>query len=245
MSTYIKTGFWETLKTTAPKNWLNLTKLINDIVDSNYKPSRLGSLKINDAAPTAQGLYILSDVGTYTNLGSIVTTAGKLNFASFDGTAWNLISINIPVNNFKTTFNPQDNTKGSTDKAVADFVDLKLSTISTTTSFERNKILPNNYTVLSNMSVKNTGIITPTTGVETFKIEIKKGNYILTVGSKDTTYYIFVIKDSAGNTVGFSNQISDGLQVNNLSELYFMEGDETANNYDKFKHKIPPELLYV
>ena len=34
MATYIKTGFWETLKTTAPKNWLNLTKLINDIVDS-------------------------------------------------------------------------------------------------------------------------------------------------------------------------------------------------------------------
>lgn len=38
----------------------------------------LGSIKITDAAPTVQGLYILSDVGTYTNLGGLVTTAGKI-----------------------------------------------------------------------------------------------------------------------------------------------------------------------
>jgi lysophospholipase L1-like esterase len=55
-----------------------------------------GDLKITDTAPTAQGLYILSDVGTYTNLGGLVTTAGKLNFASFDGTSWSLIAIDIP-----------------------------------------------------------------------------------------------------------------------------------------------------
>ena len=52
-----------------------------------------GSLKITDAAPTAQGLYILSDVGTYTNLGGLVTTAGKLNYAYFDGTTWSLIEV--------------------------------------------------------------------------------------------------------------------------------------------------------
>ena len=97
MSTYIKTGFWETLKTTAPKNWLNLTKLINDIVDSNYKPSILGSLKITDSAPTAQCLYILSDAGTYTNLGGLVATADKLNYAYFDGTTWKLIAVDVPI----------------------------------------------------------------------------------------------------------------------------------------------------
>ena len=58
----------------------------------------LGSLSKTDTAPTVQGLYILSDVGTYTNLGGIVTTAGKLNYASFDGTTWSLVSVDINSN---------------------------------------------------------------------------------------------------------------------------------------------------
>lgn len=56
----------------------------------------LGNLKITDAAPTVQGLYILSDVGTYTNLGGLVTTTGKINYAYFDGTTWSLISVDMP-----------------------------------------------------------------------------------------------------------------------------------------------------
>ena len=55
----------------------------------------LGVLEITDTAPTTQGLYILSDVGTYTNLGGIVTTAGKLNYAYFDGTTWSLVSVDV------------------------------------------------------------------------------------------------------------------------------------------------------
>ena len=74
-------------------------------VETDYKLQELqklavsrlkGTLKISDAAPTAQGLYILSDVGTYTNLGSLVTTAGKLNYAYFDGTTWKLIAVDMP-----------------------------------------------------------------------------------------------------------------------------------------------------
>ena len=41
MPTFIKTGFWETTKVTAPKNWLNLTKLIKDNsggTSGNYIP---------------------------------------------------------------------------------------------------------------------------------------------------------------------------------------------------------------
>ena len=53
----------------------------------------LGVLKITDTAPTIQGLYILSDIGTYTNLGGLVTTTGKVNYAYFDGTTWSLVSI--------------------------------------------------------------------------------------------------------------------------------------------------------
>ena len=59
---------------------------------ADVSPNVIGSLKITDTAPTTQGLYILSDVGTYTNLGGLVTTTGKLNYAYFDGTTWRLHS---------------------------------------------------------------------------------------------------------------------------------------------------------
>ena len=55
-----------------------------------------GELEISDTAPTTQGLYILSDVGTYNNLGGLVATADKLNYAYFDGTTWKLIVVEIP-----------------------------------------------------------------------------------------------------------------------------------------------------
>ena len=63
---------------------------------ADVSPNAIGSLKIADTAPTTQGLYILSDVGTYTNLGGLVTTTGKINYAYFDGTTWKLISVDIP-----------------------------------------------------------------------------------------------------------------------------------------------------
>lgn len=56
----------------------------------------LGNLKLADAAPTVQGLYILSDVGIYANLGGLVTAAEKLNYAYFDGTTWSKVEVEIP-----------------------------------------------------------------------------------------------------------------------------------------------------
>ena len=35
----------------------------------------------------------LCDVGTYTNLGGLVTTTGKLNYAYFDGTTWSKVEV--------------------------------------------------------------------------------------------------------------------------------------------------------
>lgn len=55
----------------------------------------LGSLKITDTAPTTAGLYALEDIGTYTNLGGLVTTAGKINDAYFDGTTWSLRAVDV------------------------------------------------------------------------------------------------------------------------------------------------------
>lgn len=84
---------------------------------SGYK----GDLRKSDPAPTQTGFYGLLETGVYTNLGGINATLGKLNFASFDGTSWSLISVEIPNYSVNTIFNPTDNTKGSTDKAIADF----------------------------------------------------------------------------------------------------------------------------
>ena len=56
---------------------------------SGYK----GDLIKTDVAPTQIGFYGLLETGVYTNLGGINATSGKLNFASFDGTTWSLISI--------------------------------------------------------------------------------------------------------------------------------------------------------
>ena len=81
----------------------------------------LGVIKTTDTAPTTVGLYRLADVGTYTNLGGLVTTAGKINDAYFDGTTWSLVFAQIPNVSVNTILNPSDNTKGSTDKAIYDF----------------------------------------------------------------------------------------------------------------------------
>ena len=72
-------------------------------LESELASGLKGSLKITNAAPTEQGLYILSDVGTYANLGGLVTSTGKLNYAYFDGTTWKLIAADLPqpiVNNY-------------------------------------------------------------------------------------------------------------------------------------------------
>ena len=73
-----------------------------------------GSLNKTDTAPTVVGLYILEETGVYTNLGGIDAQSGKLNFASFDGTTWSLIAVDLPqpiVNNYITenTYNLDPN----------------------------------------------------------------------------------------------------------------------------------------
>ena len=61
---------------------------------SGYK----GDLSKTDATPTSVGFYGLLETGVYTNLGGIDAQSGKLNFASFDGTTWSLIAIEINSN---------------------------------------------------------------------------------------------------------------------------------------------------
>ena len=66
-----------------------LLQQIDKKVVGGYK----GDLRISDPAPTEIGYYMLLDVGTYTNLDGLSTILNRLNFASFNGTTWSLISI--------------------------------------------------------------------------------------------------------------------------------------------------------
>ena len=66
-----------------------LLQQIDKKVVGGYK----GDLKISDSAPTEVGYYMLLEIGTYNNLGGLNPILNRLNFASFDGTTWSLISI--------------------------------------------------------------------------------------------------------------------------------------------------------
>ena len=74
---------------------------------SGYK----GDLNKTDVAPTSVGFYGLLETGVYTNLGGINAPIGKLNFASFDGTTWSLVSTdaNITINEVLNPYNILEN----------------------------------------------------------------------------------------------------------------------------------------
>ena len=62
-------------------------------IDKKIVEGYKGDLRISDPAPTEIGYYMLLEIGTYTNLGGLNTILNRLNFASFNGTTWSLISI--------------------------------------------------------------------------------------------------------------------------------------------------------
>ena len=85
---------------------------------SGYK----GDLRIADAAPTSVGFYGLLETGVYTKLGGINAQSGKLNFASFDGTTWSLIAVEIPINYNTGGISPTSTNNAETGKSVSNFV---------------------------------------------------------------------------------------------------------------------------
>ena len=73
-----------------------------------------GVLSPTSPTPTEKGKYLLSSAGTYTNLGGLVATADKLNYAFFNGTTWSLIATDLPqpivnnvTNNNSYTLDPE------------------------------------------------------------------------------------------------------------------------------------------
>lgn len=81
-------------------------------VDKKVVEGYKGDLRISDPAPTEKGYYMLLEVGTYNNLGGINAQSGKLNFASFDGTTWSKVEVEIPQPKIPT-WTPQSYTSGS------------------------------------------------------------------------------------------------------------------------------------
>ena len=71
---------------------------------SGYK----GDLRKSDLAPTEIGFYGLLETGVYTNLGGIEAQDRKLNFASFDGTTWSLIAVDVTKNPITEEFDTFD-----------------------------------------------------------------------------------------------------------------------------------------
>lgn len=138
-----------------------------------------GTLKITDTAPTVQGLYILSDVGTYTNLGGLVTTTGKVNYAFFDGTAWKLIAIDgfkenkriyikdircdKQLNNGALFSAPNKLLINSADTGVDSFLDIRLQYYGIGHVFKSKTIKINLKYKVSNLNLNNFANVTGAT----------------------------------------------------------------------------------
>ena len=145
-----------------------------------------GNLKISDTAPTAQGLYILSDVGAYTNLGGLVATADKLNYAYFDGTTWSLKAVEIPINyntgELSQNLNPLRDTQAPSEKAVAGYVPKKLQSDNL---LNLENVELNKFVGFHNVGNSYPNVVEPAEGrYTTQKIPIKPNTfYIKTLGS--------------------------------------------------------------
>ena len=138
-----------------------------------------GSLNKTDTAPTVAGLYILEETGVYPNLGNIDAKAGKLNFASFDGTTWSLIAVEIPINYNNGELLPTSINKAETGKSVADYIETKDVSIQL---IGKNKF--NLATATSETLVNESGVIVPYSGWSTSeKIYIKPNTYYSYTGS--------------------------------------------------------------
>ena len=95
-----------------------------------------GVLSITSPAPTEKGKYLLADVGTYANLGGLVTTTGKLNYAYFNGTTWSKVEVAMPQIEYNSgALNPTSTNKAETGKSIDNYL------------FENSEILanPNNF----------------------------------------------------------------------------------------------------
>lgn len=177
----------------------------------------LGELKKTDAAPTVEGTYILSEIGTYTNLGGIVTVAGKLNYAQLEGTTWSLIAFDLP--------------KGEDGKTIEDWSAKTFVTGSSV--YYNSKIWKSNFDTLT----------TDVPGVSSKWVEVFASNKAISEASSDDNLYYIV--DKLGAIIGtvtaegkFDINLSDsrkseilttfGLKKDDNQEIIYAVTDSTG-----------------
>ena len=170
-----------------------------------------GSLNKTDTAPTVAGLYILEETGIYPNLGNIDAQAGKLNFASFDGTTWSLIAVDMQNHSITTEFNTVDitdtvNSEFNIDWVIGSYISLGKQQIIANLEYMyalHIDLVPNTEITVSGVfGVENGIIIYDSNGLALQKINS------LATGNNDvqTLDFKFIVPDGA-SYMSFSTKI--------------------------------------
>ena len=176
-----------------------------------------GDLLKTDAAPTTKGFYALLETGIYPNLGNINAQAGKLNFASFDGTTWSKVEVAIAFddsNYFKKVYGFMPKT---------DLNQMPASAPNVANTYINQFETINEITTLKSITIKGKGVIS-----------IYKAN-------KDNSHIVFIKDVDLGanidlHTINFSETIYIGenqrigisAKPTGVSEFYFITPEENG-----------------
>ena len=196
---------------------------------SGYK----GDLKISDPAPTEIGYYILLDVGTYANLGGLNAPIGKLNFASFDGTTWSLIAVNIE-SNLSNYVKKYDVKKFVGIEKGVNLADLSKIQNGYYYSYGSGiKIANSGYSALGLIEIEpNTEYQVPNTYTDQTAFFDENENYISGIAIVDPTTQKFTTPSNA-KYVGLS------LKPENVSSFILAKSSEYPSAYVPYEEKLP------
>ena len=196
---------------------------------SGYK----GDLNKTDAAPTQIGLYGLLETGVYTNLGGIDAQSGKLNFASFDGTTWSLIAVNIE-SNLSNYVKKYDVKKFVGIEKGVNLADLSKIQNGYYYSYASGiKIANSGYSALGLIEIEpNTEYQVPNTYTDQTAFFDENENYISGIAIVDLTTHKFTTPSNA-KYVGLS------LKPYNVSNFILAKSSEYPSAYVPYLEKLP------
>ena len=209
------------------------TKVETDYLLQKLASGLKGSLKITDTAPTAQGLYILSDVGAYTRLGGLVATADKLNYAYFDGTTWSLIAVDIESNlsNYVKKYDVKEFVGIEKGVNLADLSKIQNGYYYSYASGI--KIANSGYSALGLIEIEpNTEYQVPNTYTDQTAFFDENENYISGIAIVDLTTHKFITPSNA-KYVGLS------LKPENVSSFILAKSSEYPLHYIPYQEKLP------
>ena len=202
-------------------------------LESELASGLIGSLKITDTAPTTQGLYILSDIGTYTNIGGLVATADKLNYVYFNGTTWSLIAVDIESN--LSNYAKKNDVKEivGIEKGV-NLADLSKIQNGYYYSYASGiKIANSGYSALGLIEIEpNTEYQVPNTYTDQTAFFDENENYISGIAQVNPTTQKFTTPSNA-KYVGLS------LKTENVSSFILAKSYEYPLHYIPYQEKLP------